>query len=96
MSCRRRVVLFFGGWIFLGLLSVALNAINIDWQKTPLWQGILLVVVIATLQGSVLELVAITIATLLVRKRKIPNRREVCDNLTLIMNYNLLALGMWK
>jgi len=80
----------------LGFLSVALNALNIDWQKTPLWQGILLVVAIATLQGSVLEVVPITIATLLVRTRKIPNRREVCENLILIMNYNLLALGMWK
>ncbi|XP_052830468.1 uncharacterized protein LOC106871375 [Octopus bimaculoides] len=84
--------LYFMLWIVFALCSVALNIFNIDWHKTSIPQGIILVIVLGILQGSVYEFPVQTIATLIVGGNRRKNPTAEGDNLTLILNYNLLAV----
>ena len=55
------------GWAFVAITAVGLNAWNIQWDITPTWQGVCIVLVIGILQGSMLEMAAMTITTLILR-----------------------------
>ncbi|KAH3787213.1 hypothetical protein DPMN_165333 [Dreissena polymorpha] len=77
----------------MALICIVLNIINIDWGKTETASGILIVIVLGVLQGSVLEFPVQTIATLLIGGERRDNKRAPCDRLTAILNYNLLATG---
>lgn len=70
-----------------------MNVLNVDWEKTNYINGIIIVVVLGILQGSVMEFPTQTVATLLIGgdKRK-PNTAK-SDRLTIILNYNLLAMS---
>lgn len=86
-----RVFLYFSCWIFMALVCIVLNIINIDWTLTDTINGIVIVVVLGVLQGSVLEFPVQTIATLIIGGERRENKRAFCDRLTVILNYNLLA-----
>ncbi|KAL4231884.1 hypothetical protein ACF0H5_009460 [Mactra antiquata] len=88
-----RVFLYFSCWIFIALICVVLNIINVDWSRTDTVNGIVIVVVLGVLQGSVLEFPVQTIATLVIGGERRSTKRAVCDRLTVILNYNLLATG---
>ena len=88
-----RIRLYFSVWIVMALICIVLNIINIDWAITDTVSGILIVVVLAVLQGSVLEFPMQTMATLLIGGERRNNKRAACDRLTVILNYNLLATG---
>lgn len=91
MEARHRMRLYFICWIFLALLCVFLNILNIDWDNTNIVIGALIVIILGVLQGSVLEFPLITIATFLVGGNTRENKRAPCDRLTIMLNYNLLA-----
>ncbi|XP_052224986.1 uncharacterized protein LOC127840617 [Dreissena polymorpha] len=93
MRRKIRVVLYFSLWMFMALICIVLNIINIDWGITNTMSGILIVIVLGVLQGSVLEFPVQTIATLLIGGERRDNKRAPCDRLTVILNYNLLATG---
>ncbi|XP_052770648.1 uncharacterized protein LOC128210373 [Mya arenaria] len=88
-----RVFLYFSIWILLALICIVLNIINIDWRLTDTVNGIIIIVVLGVLQGSVLELPVQTIATLIIGKKRKQIKRAPSDRLTVILNYNLLATG---
>lgn len=75
----------------MALVCIVLNIINIDWTLTDTINGIVIVVVLGVLQGSVLEFPVQTIATLIIGGERRENKRALCDRLTVILNYNLLA-----
>ncbi|KAH3787211.1 hypothetical protein DPMN_165331 [Dreissena polymorpha] len=77
----------------MALICIVLNIINIDWGITDTVNGIIIVIVLGVLQGSVLEFPVQTIATLLIGGERRHNKRAPCDRLTVILNYNLLATG---
>lgn len=77
----------------MALICIMLNIINIDWRQTDIVNGIIIVVVLGVLQGSVLEFPVQTIATLLIGGERRKNKKAPCDRLTVILNYNLLATG---
>ena len=91
MKKTSRVFLYFSCWIFIALICIVLNIINIDWTLTDTVNGIVIVVVLGVLQGSVLEFPVQTIATLIIGGERRENKRALCDRLTVILNYNLLA-----
>ncbi|XP_045190315.2 uncharacterized protein LOC123547353 [Mercenaria mercenaria] len=91
MKKTSRVFLYFSCWIFIALICIVLNIINIDWTLTDTINGIFIVVVLGVLQGSVLEFPVQTIATLIIGGERRENKRALCDRLTVILNYNLLA-----
>lgn len=93
MDRNLRVLLYFLLWVILALISVLLNILNIDWKRTNIAQGIITVLVLGILQGSVLEFPVQTIATLFVGGKREKDKKKPIGDLTLIMNYNLLALG---
>ena len=74
ISRTTKVAAYFSAWISLALLSVMLNALNVDWNETPIPQGIVLVLLLAVLQGSVLEIPVQTVATLIMGGYKRHNR----------------------
>lgn len=86
-----RIFLYFSCWIFIALICIVLNIINIDWTLTDTVNGIIIVVVLGVLQGSVLEFPVQTIATLIIGGERRDTRKAPCDRLTVILNYNLLA-----
>ena len=88
-----RVLLYFLLWIFLAIGGVILNILNVKWESDNIAQNVFLVLVLAILQGSVLEFPVQTIATLIIGGAKRDNPKANADNLTLIMNYNLLAVS---
>ena len=86
-----RVFLYFASWMFFALIAVVLNIINIDWTLTNTINGIVIVVVLGVLQGSVFEFPVQTIATLIIGGEKRDSLKASADRLTIILNYNLLA-----
>jgi len=93
MKRNTRIYLYFSVWVILSFIAIILNVLNVDWEKTSYINGIIIVVVLGILQGSVMEFPTQTIATLLIGgdKRK-PNTAK-SDRLTIILNYNLLAMS---
>ncbi|KAL3863257.1 hypothetical protein ACJMK2_005022 [Sinanodonta woodiana] len=91
MRRNLRVFLYFSTWMFLALICIILNILNIDWSMTSIANGVLYVLVISALQSSVLEFPLQTIATLLIGYGRKAFRKAPADGLTLLMNYNLLA-----
>ncbi|CAI9736347.1 Hypothetical predicted protein [Octopus vulgaris] len=90
----KQIYLYFSLWITLALAGLILNIFNIDWQKTSIPQGIILIIVLGILQGSVYEFPVQTIATLIVGGKKRENPTAEADNFTLVLNYNLLAVAV--
>ena len=86
-----RVFLYFASWMFFALIAVVLNIINIDWTLTNTVNGIIIVIVLGVLQGSVFEFPVQTITTLIIGGERRDNLKAPCDRLTIILNYNLLA-----
>lgn len=93
MNRTGRVFLYFSVWVFLALGAVILNIWNIDWTQTHIVQGVIIIIVLGVLQGSVLEFPVQTIATLIIGGERRHNERASADNLTLVLNYNILALS---
>ncbi|KAK7498448.1 hypothetical protein BaRGS_00010402 [Batillaria attramentaria] len=93
MNKTKRVFLYFSLWVMLALTAVVLNVWNIDWTKTNIVQGVVVVIILGVLQGSVLEFPVQTITTLIIGGGRRHNARVEADNLTLVLNYNILALS---
>ncbi|KAK7109468.1 uncharacterized protein [Littorina saxatilis] len=93
MNRARRVFLYFSSWVFLGLCCLVLNVCNIDWVKTNIAQGIFVVLILGVIQGSVLEFPVQTISTLLIGGNRRQNSMTEATHLTLVLNYNVLALS---
>ncbi|XP_076461630.1 uncharacterized protein LOC143294091 [Babylonia areolata] len=91
MKRAHRVFLYFSSWVLLALGCVVLNVINIDWTRTNIVQGIIIVLILGVLQGSVMEFPVQTIATLLVGGDRRANATAPADHLTVVLNYNILA-----
>ena len=77
--------------MFFALVAVVLNIINIDWTLTNTINGIIIVIVLGVLQGSVFEFPVQTITTLIIGGERRDNQKAPCDRLKIILNYNLLA-----
>lgn len=88
-----RIVAYFLFWFFLVIIGSLLNACNVDWKLNSRWLGVLIVLVVGVLQGSVLELVAMATTTAVLGGHRRRTRYAPFDHLTLIMNYNLLAVS---
>ncbi|XP_071089261.1 uncharacterized protein [Haliotis cracherodii] len=93
MTKRLRIFGFFGSWIFLALCAVVLNILNIDWIETSMSRGIVIILVVGVLQGSVMEFPVLTLATLFLGGDRRENNRASADHLSLVLNYNLLAVS---
>ncbi|XP_021378569.1 uncharacterized protein LOC110466424 [Mizuhopecten yessoensis] len=93
MDRNIRVYLYFSIWIFMAFGAIVLNIMNVDWNKTEYVNGVIIVVVLGVLQGSVFEFPVQTIATLIVGGETRKNKKARCDRFTIVLNYNLLALG---
>lgn len=93
MEKELRVLLYFLLWVILAIICVILNILNIKWNTGNIVQNVFLVLVLGIIQGSVLEFPVQTIATLLIGGTKRSNPMANGDNLTIIMNYNLLAVS---
>lgn len=93
MTRDQRVFVFFAIWIFLSTFAIFLNVINMDWKKTTFIKGILIIIVQGILQGSVMEFPMQAVATMLIGGKTMEPKRAKCDELTIILNYNLLALS---
>ena len=86
-----RVVCYFTAWFILGATSVVLNIMNIDWEKTSLFSGIVVVLILGVLQSSVMEFPLQTVATILIGGHKRECPKADSGGLTVILNYNILA-----
>lgn len=86
-----RLALYFGSWTCLAILTTLLNILNIDWSETHIIGGIVMVLVLAILQGFVLEYPIQTIFCIIFGGHKRNIKTADGSNLTLILNYNLLA-----
>lgn len=84
---------YFGLWIFLALTTLVLNILNINWSTTNIVQGVFIVVVLGIIQGSVMEFPVQTFTTLVMGGNIRKDKKACADNLTIILNYNLLATG---
>lgn len=93
MNKNKRVFIFFGIWILLSFFAILLNVLNVDWTKTNYINGIIIIVVLGVLQGSVMEFPMQTVATLLIGGDTRDPAKARCDRFTLLLNYNLLALS---
>ncbi|XP_046546905.1 uncharacterized protein LOC124256983 [Haliotis rubra] len=93
MTRRLRIYGFFGSWILLALCGIVLNILNIDWAKTSTPRGIFIILVVGVLQGSVMEFPVMTLATLLLGGNRRENNCASADHLSLVLNYNLLAVS---
>lgn len=91
MKRLNHVRLYFSCWILLALLCVCLNILNTDWTQTHIATGTIIVLLLGTLQGSVLEFPMQTIVTLVIGGKRRKNKQARSDHLSLILNYNLLA-----
>ena len=91
MNRTKRVFFYFSLWVLLALGCVVLNVWNIDWTKVNIAQGILVVLFLGVLQGSVLEFPVQTVATLLIGGDRRHNTTASADHLTVVLNYNILA-----
>lgn len=93
MKRNTRVYLYFSVWVTLSFITIVLNVLNVDWEKTNIINGIIIVIILGILQGSVMEFPTQTIATLLIGgdKRRLATAKS--DRLTIILNYNLLAMS---
>ncbi|GAB1607584.1 uncharacterized protein LOC115219904, partial [Argonauta hians] len=92
MSPRKEISIYFASWVALALIGLLLNILNIDWQRTSMPQGIFILLILGILQGSVYEFPVQTLATLIVGGKQRGNPTAIGDNLSLILNYNLLAV----
>ncbi|KAK3095132.1 hypothetical protein FSP39_010663 [Pinctada imbricata] len=77
----------------MAFIAIILNILNVDWYKTNYINGIIIVVVLGILQGSVLEFPIQTIATLLVGGETRMTKKGKSNGYTIVLNYNLLALS---
>lgn len=86
-----RLLLYFGSWTFLAVVTFILNVLNVNWKETHIVSGTLLVLVLSVIQSFVLEYPIQTIFCLLFggHTRKVASSDG--QHLTLILNYNLLA-----
>ena len=93
MKRTKRVFIYFTFWILLALAFTVLNILNIDWTQTHVAHGIVLIIILGVLQGSVMEFPVQTILTLVVGGEKRQSVKVPDDSLTIVLNYNLLAVG---
>ena len=94
-DCLRRKIIFsfyFAFWVSLALLSIILNILNMDWSSTNIANGVFIILILSILQGFVLEFPVQAIFSLLLRKKQRHVRHDSdISNISVIMNYNLLA-----
>eukprot|EP00928_Gymnodinium_smaydae_P048292 TRINITY_DN3227_c0_g2_i1.p1 TRINITY_DN3227_c0_g2~~TRINITY_DN3227_c0_g2_i1.p1 ORF type:complete len:2828 (-),score=613.09 TRINITY_DN3227_c0_g2_i1:118-8028(-) len=83
---------YFTLWNFFALLAIALAVVNVDWQRTPFFIGMLVVAVQGLLHWSVMEIPLQALAALFCDSPGVPARKRA-GNLTLCFNYNLLSVG---
>lgn len=93
MNRLTRIYLYFTTWVSLAFIAIILNVINVDWERTNYINGIIIVVVLGVLQGSVMEFPTQTMATLLIGGDKRGLQTAKSDRLTIVLNYNLLAMS---
>eukprot|EP00928_Gymnodinium_smaydae_P097663 TRINITY_DN8904_c0_g1_i2.p1 TRINITY_DN8904_c0_g1~~TRINITY_DN8904_c0_g1_i2.p1 ORF type:complete len:2792 (-),score=534.48 TRINITY_DN8904_c0_g1_i2:78-8453(-) len=78
-------------WNLSAVLVMVLGILNVDWSKTPIFFGVLVVAVQGILHWSVVEIPLQTIAALFVKVT--PPARVDARHLTVCLNYNLLAVS---
>ena len=93
MKRELRVFLYFSTWIVMAFCAIVLNILNVDWNQTNIVSGIMIVLVLGVLQGSVFEFPVQTVTTLIMGGSTRNNERAKCDRFTIVLNYNLLAVG---
>ena len=82
----------------MAVAAAAGNSYNVDWEHTNVYQGIALVTVLGILQGSTLEFAVMTLSVLIFgpmlmkKKKETGVKVDYSNTLTLLLNYNLLAL----
>jgi ABC-type multidrug transport system fused ATPase/permease subunit len=81
---------YFSVWNMLVAIALALCILNIDWGRTPILFGVVIVLVQGMLHWSVMEIPLQTIASLFVTPAKC--QRADASHLTVCLNYNLLAV----
>lgn len=73
------------------MISIVLNALNIDWKRSHWLTGVILIILLAVLQGTVLEIPMQTIFCIALGGHgRVPVSTKN-HKLKLIINYNLLA-----
>eukprot|EP00927_Polykrikos_kofoidii_P043634 TRINITY_DN37712_c0_g1_i1.p1 TRINITY_DN37712_c0_g1~~TRINITY_DN37712_c0_g1_i1.p1 ORF type:complete len:2828 (+),score=530.43 TRINITY_DN37712_c0_g1_i1:139-8622(+) len=83
---------YFKTWNFFAFVVLVAGFLNINWSQTPLLLGMFVVGIQGMLHWSVMEIPLQTIATFFHRKPPKPKRADG-SNLTMCLNYNLLATG---
>lgn len=83
---------YFALWRLMSLTVLGLSAMNVNWSTTHTALGVLVVVIQGCLHWSVLEIPLQTIAAL-VAPQDTKLARKDCSNLTVVLNYNLLAIS---
>ncbi|KAL3863546.1 hypothetical protein ACJMK2_005297 [Sinanodonta woodiana] len=86
-----RLFMYFSLWLALSLGAVLLNIINVDWSHNSFVKGIVVVIFLSAIQGSVLEITVQAIATLVMGRQCNEAEKAPADQLTVVLNYNLLA-----
>lgn len=86
-----RLALYFGSWACLAILTTLLSILNTDWSETHIIGGIVMVLMLAVLQGFVLEYPIQTIFCIIFGGHTRNIKTADGSHLTLILNYNLLA-----
>mmetsp|Transcript_43773 Transcript_43773/g.76829 ORF Transcript_43773/g.76829 Transcript_43773/m.76829 type:complete len:2230 (+) Transcript_43773:119-6808(+) len=72
------------------ILVLIISVANINWNKTPIGLGIFIAVIQGFLNYAAVELPIKALVTLMTN-RQAPKQAE-CENTTVILNYNLLAI----
>merc|ERR1719424_667189 len=83
---------YFAAWNFCVVVVVILGFINVDWNKTSWPLGLFVVTIQGLLHWSVMEIPLQTVATFFAKEAPKPVRADG-SHLTLVLNYNLLAVG---
>jgi hypothetical protein len=91
-----RLALYFGSWACLAILTTLLSILNTDWSETHIIGGIVMVLMLAVLQGFVLEYPIQTIFCIIFGGHTRNIKTADGSHLTLILNYNLLATSNIK
>lgn len=88
----RRTFAYFELWNVFICVVLVLSIVNVDWGRTPLLLGALIVLVQGLLHWSVMEIPLQTMATFFVEEPPKPKRADG-SKLTIVLNYNLLAVS---
>ena len=88
-------VSYFVLWFLLWAIASALVAVNVKWHTltdSELAAAVIIVVTLSVLHVGVAESLTMSLFTVIVGGRRREEARGDCSNLTVVLNYNLLAM----